>query len=290
MKKKVLLAGGSGCLGREILRILKQEGHLVRALSRRVDTFVALGLESDEVIQADLLDRGSLSGSCDGIDAVISCVGASLDPRRIRDRTGFSEVDFRGNGNLLSVAEAEAVDRFIYVSVFSTPDLSQTKYVEAHERFVELLRASHIEGVVVRPTGFFCMFGELLKMAKRNRGIVIGSGTSRTNPIHEADVAELCVGALYGQELDIPAGGPHVFTRQQMVELGFEVLKKTPRIHRVPPWVVRGIAAAIFPMNRRVAEVLRFMTVVSTVDVVAPRRGERELRTYLEELVDEQPP
>ncbi len=69
-------------------------------------------------------------------------------------------------------------------------------YARAHESFVVLLRDSGLPSTVVRPTGFFSVFGESLHMARKGRGILIGSGGARTNPVHEEDVAAVCVEAL----------------------------------------------------------------------------------------------
>ncbi len=281
------MAGASGRLGRLVVRRLKEEGHLVRALSRRPGR--VRDIRPEELVRGDLRDPASLVGSCAGTDAVISCVGASLQPSIRGDRASYMAVDFQGNRNLLSAAETEGVERFVYVSVHATPELSGTEYVEAHERFATLLGGSSLRSVVVRPTGFFYVFGDLLTMARRGLGLVIGSGDARTNPIHEADVADLCVEALPGTEAELAAGGPRVYTRREIAELAFDVLGRRPRVVRVPPWVFRSAASILAPANPRVAALLRFGVAASTHDVVAPARGDRDLRTYFEALAHDSP-
>lgn len=277
---RVLVAGASGRLGRWVVGRLKDEGHFVRALSRRPGRLE--GIRPDEIVRGDLRDRPSLVGSCAGTDAVISCAGASLQLSLRGNRASYMDVDFHGNRNLLSAAEAEGVERFVYVSVHATPELSETEYVQAHERFVTLLGASSLRRVVVRPTGFFYVFAELLTMACRGIGLVIGSGDARTNPIHEADVADLCVEALQTTEADLAAGGPSVYTRREIAELAFQVLSKRPRVVPVPPWIFRSAASLLAPANPRMAALLRFGVVASTHDVIAPARGDRDLRAYFE--------
>lgn len=277
----VLVVGATGRLGRLVVRRLQEEGHVVRALSRgpgRPDG-------AHEVVRGDLRHPSSLVGSCVGLDAVISCAGASLELSWRGDRSSFLQVDFEGNRNLLSVAEAEGVGRFVYVSAHAPRELPHTEYVEAHERFAALLERASLRSVVVRPTGFFYVFGEILGMARRGLGIVIGSGEARTNPIHEADVAGLCVEALGTDRAAIPAGGPRIYSRREIVELAFDVLGKQPRVARLPPSAFRSVATLMALANPRVAALLRFGVVASTHDLVAPARGTRDLRTYFEKRV-----
>lgn len=281
--RTVLVAGASGRLGREVVDVLWKRGVRVRALTRRPERLRAQGLAEDDVVRADLRRPATLAGACHGVDAVISCAGGSLDLRSLRDRAPYRTTDLAGNANLLSTARSQGVERFVYVSVYSTPELSRTAYVEAHEAFVELLARSGITYAVVRPTGFFYVFLEYLAMARRGRGLVIGSGEAKTNPIHERDVAELCVEALYAPPgAMIDAGGPDVFTRRRTVELAFEALGREPRIATVPAKVFDAAAATMRPLNPRLSELLRFAVAAATTEVVAPSRGKRDLRTYLE--------
>ena len=172
------------------------------------------------------------------------------------------------------------------MSVYSTLALSRTAYVAAREAFAERLARSGLAYALVRPTGFFYVFLEYLAMARRGRGIVIGSGQARTNPIHERDVAELCVEALDAQPgTVIDAGGPHVLTRRRAIELAFEALGREPRLTSVPAGLFGAAAATVRPLNPRVAELVRVIAAASTSDVVAPQRGRRDLRSYLEAAV-----
>lgn len=278
--RKILVAGASGRLGRQVVAGLLERGFAVRALLRRSGQEPAAGVE---VVRGDLLDPASLERVCDGVDAVISCAGASMDLRD-RRRASFEAVDFHGNRNLLECARAAGVRKFVYVSLHSADAVASTEYARGHELFVASLRASGLPATVIRPTGFFYFFGEMLAMARRGRGLVIGPGTCRTNPIHEADVAACCIDALDDDASEIEAGGPDVFTRRELAELAFEVLGKAPRILHVPPALMRGVAAVARPFNPRIAALVRFGVEVSLVDVVAPVRGTRTLRAYFEAL------
>lgn len=278
--RPVLVAGAGGHLGAEILRRLSDSGARFRVATRNPSRLAQSSVARADIIQCDLRRDGDAEKVVSGVSAVISCVGASLDLRSFRDRASYASVDHELNLRLLEAALAAGVERYIYVSVFSTPELSRTAYVRAHERFAAELVTRDIRSVIIRPTGFFYSYVEMLRMAERGRGIVIGSGEARINPIHEADVAHECVRALSCTESVIDAGGPEVFTRLDIQRLAFQVLERAPRITRVPaaPFRTGALVTRIF--HRRLGELLEFGTVASTVDIVAPGRGRLRLEDH----------
>jgi uncharacterized protein YbjT (DUF2867 family) len=280
---RVLLAGATGTLGRAAIGQLKQRGDFVRGLGRFVPTLRRLPL--DETFEGDLTNPESLEGCCDGIDTVISCAGASMRLDTWGDQLSFTAVDFAGNRNLLAEAQRASVAKFVYVSLHAAESLLYTEYARAHERFVELLRRSGLPFTVVRPTGFFSFFGEILRMAQKGQGIVLGSGAARTNPVHEDDVAAVCAEAVRSAESEISVGGPDTFTRREIVELAFEVVGKTPRIRKISPWLFRGLTAPVRLLNPRIHSLMAFGAAVSVIDVVAPAVGRRDLRTCFHSLL-----
>lgn len=286
--RKVLVAGATGTLGRAVVRRLKEQGHWARGLGRSVPRL--RGLPLDETFEGDLTNPESLRGCCDGVDAVLSCAGASMQITDLGDRRSFESVDFAGNRNLLAEARRAAVGKFVYVSLHAADRLLATEYARAHERFVALLRESGLPSTVVRPTGFFSVFGEVLHMARKGRGVLIGSGEARTNPVHEADVAAVCVEALDRQDAETAVGGPEVMSRRRIAELAFEVLGTQPRILSIPPWMFHTLVAPARLWNRRLHALMVFGAAVSVVDVVAPAVGQRDLRSYFRELAADHRP
>jgi uncharacterized protein YbjT (DUF2867 family) len=283
---KILVAGATGTLGRAAVAQLKERGDFVRGLGRVVPWLRQLPL--DETFEGDLTSPESLEGCCDGVDTVLSCAGASMRLDTWGDRHSFTAVDFAGNRNLLAEAQRASVGRFVYVSLYGAESLLNTEYARTHEQFVELLRRSGLPYTVIRPTGFFGFFGEILRMAQKGNGVVIGSGATRTNPVHEEDVAAVCAEAVRGTESEMSVGGPDIFTRREIVELAFDVVGKKPRIRSVPPWLFRGLVAPMRLLNPRMHALMAFGAAVSAIDVVAPAVGKRDLRTYFNGLAQQE--
>jgi uncharacterized protein YbjT (DUF2867 family) len=281
--RKALVAGATGQLGKCVLTELKQRGYAVRAIARDAGKLAGLGI--DETVTADLTEPETLRGVADGVEFVISCAGATMNMNNFGDRKSFYEVDHQGNRNLLAEAKRAGVKKFVYVSLACADQLRRTEYADAHEKFVEDLRASGMPHTVVRPTGFFGFMLEILKFAGKGRGILIGDGACRTNPIHQADVAAACVEAVESNQPEMAVGGPDVLTRRQITEQAFDVLQRKPNVMSISPGVFKLIISPLRLVNRRIHALMDFGIAVTQIDVVAPAYGSRQLRTYFEDAV-----
>jgi uncharacterized protein YbjT (DUF2867 family) len=237
----------------------------------------------EEVVVGDLTDnRSDLVGACRGAEIVISVAGQSTASRRLPDRRGFNEVDYWGNVRLIEAAEAAGSRRFLYLSVFDAGRLAGLEYVDAHERVVERLKGGKLEPTIVRANGFFSAYRELLEMAAAGRRIpLFANGEARSNPIHEADLATLCLDALEAGTAEVDVGGPEILTRRQEIDLAFDAVKCEPRTARLHPLVAKVAGTALRLVDRRRAATIAFIAAVNATDMVAPRHGERRLGDYL---------
>lgn len=276
----ILVAGATGQLGRCVIRELKQQGHRVRVIARN-----PANIDADETKQADLTKPETLNSACAGVDAVISCAGASMKMGGLGNRQSFYQVDWQGNVNLLVEAQRQRVPKFVYVSLAHANKIRQVEYADAHARFAEALRESGLPYTIVSPTGFFGFMLEILKYAKQGRGVLIGAGSCRTNPIHEADVARACVEALPSNERELPVGGPEFFTRKEITELAFDVLGRPPKLMKVPPNVFKALIMPLKLINPRLHALMDFGIAVTQVDCVAPAYGQQRLRDYFNAAV-----
>ncbi len=278
LMRRVLVAGATGYLGGFVARELKARGAFVRALARSPEKLDRNSV--DEIVAAEVTRPETFEHVCDGIDVVFSSVGIT----RQRDGLTFRDVDFQGNKNLLEVAMRAGVGKFVYVSALGGPGLRHLDIVDAHEAFVDELKASGIGHAVLRPTGYFSDLGEVLAMARKGRVWLIGSGENRVNPIHGADLAVACADAIAGDAQEIDVGGPQTMTWREVAALAFEVLGRPARVSRVPEWLMWGVVRLVRVFNRHQGELLAFFTTMATTDVVAPSTGTHTLETHFREL------
>ena len=289
--QKVLVAGATGYLGRFVVQEFSRRGYWVRALARNPEKLEQTGpfLEPaltdrvNEVFIGQVTRPETLQGLCDDIDIVFSSIGIT----RQKDKLTFRDVDYQGNRNILDIALSKSVKKFIYVSVFNAHLFEYLEIVKAHEDFVRDLQDCGLDYAVIRPTGYFSDMSEFLKMAKSGRVYLIGNGENRINPIHGADLAKVCVDAVTGTEREVPVGGPVTYSVNEIAELAFSVLKKKPKITRIPPWLAKLAVRVVRPFNKQASQLVEFFVTAGQSDGVAPTTGTQTLGSYYEELASQ---
>ncbi len=285
----VLVAGATGYLGKHVVEELKKRGYWIRALVRNPKKLELVGpfLEPavkdmvDEVFIGDVTKPETLKGVCKGIDIVFSSVGIT----RQKEKVSFWDVDYRGNLALLREALNEGVSKFIFVSVFRARDFLDIEGLKAREMVVDELDKSGMDYTVIRPTGFFSDMSEFLKMAKKGRVYLIGNGENKINPIHGADLANVCADSINLDEKEIAIGGPEVFKYIDVARLAFDVIGKEPKITKIPAKIVKPFIYLLRPFNKKNYILAKFFYTAMTNDFVAPKTGKRKLRDYFRELI-----
>jgi len=275
--KKVLIAGTTGYLGKHIVKEFKRQGYWIRALTRNSDKLKSLSDYIDDEFVGEITNTKSLRGICKDIDIVFSAIGITKQ----KDNLTYMDVDYQGNNNLLKEAKDEGVSKFIYISVLNAEKLENLKGIQAKLKFTEELKTSGLDYSIIHPNGFFSDMLEYLKMAKRGKGYVFGSGEYKINPIHGEDLAEVCVNSVGKIKKEISVGGPDILTHSEILEIAFESLAKTVKISKIPIWVKNCILLTLrtFTSVKTYGPIEFFMTVLS-VDMVAPSYGKHHLKEY----------
>lgn len=275
--KKVLVAGATGYLGQSVVRALKAKGYWIRALGRSAAKLARVEGYADELFIGEVTDPDSLIGLCDGIDIVFSSVGIT----RQKDGLTYKDVDYQANKNLLTMAEAAAVSQFMYVHVLNAEKLEHVAMVQAKQAFVDDLKRSTLDHTVICPTGFFSDMEEILAMARSGRVYLFGDGSRRINPIHGADLAEVCADALVSPESQIDIGGPEVFTYREIAGLAFDALEQREKITCIPKFLVSAAVGALrWLAPAKVYGPVQFMASVMTMDVIGKPHGQRRLADH----------
>jgi len=286
--QKVLVAGGTGYLGRFVVQEFNQRGYWVRVLARNPGKLEETGPFQEpaiidhvsEVFTGQVTEPETLPGLCDDIDIVFSSVGIT----RQKDKLTYMDVDYQGNRNILDIALMKRVKKFIYVSVFNAHMLENLAIIRAHEDFVRDLQDCGLDYTVIRPTGYFSDMTEFFAMAKSGRVYLVGDGENKINPVHGADLAKVCVDAVTSKKYEIPVGGPVTYSMREIADLAFSALNKKPRVTRIPLWVATLAVRLIRLFNKQMADLADFFLAAGQGDGVAPATGRHTLDSYYREL------
>lgn len=279
---KILVAGASGYLGKYILEELDNWKIPAIALVRAPEKLKDLKHRKIRIVQAEVTRPETLSGVCKDVETVISTVGIT----RQKDGLSYMDVDYQANVNLLQEAERAGVKKFIYVSVIDGDKLRHLKVTEAKEQFVDVLKASGLEYTVIRPNGFFSDLRDVLFMAEKGRVVLFGDGELKLNPIHGADLAEVCVRAIAQKEKEIVVGGPDILTQNEIAEMALCAWNKPANIVHLPGWIrlLMLNTAKVFLPTQRFGPLEFFLTLVAR-DNIATRHGTHRLQDFFNEEV-----
>ena len=276
---KVVLAGAFGRLGSDILRALVRDGHDVLAVDmvlRELD-----GIEgSYEKKQVDVTRPEQLKGLCDGADAVITTVGLT---RASAEVTNY-DIDYQGNLNLLNEAKRAGVKKFAYVSVLKADKAPKVPMLHAKYLLEEALKASGIDYVIFRPTGYFYDIAKVFKpMIEKGEVTLLGKKPVSANVIDTTDLADFMLLHLNDKNVTYDIGGTETYTYEQIARMFFAAAGKEPVIRHAPPFLF-DVLAFINKLKKNGKEViLRFSKWTLTESMVAEHRfGRLSFKEYIE--------
>ncbi len=278
-QQPILLLGGTGRLGREIAAVLYAHGFETFALVRNMARAGAIRGLAKHITKVRSLQADHFKG----MDTVISALGKSISPLD-NGRYSFREVDEAINLAAIRLAVEAGVRKFIYVSVYNAEHLPHLEYCRVHTRVEEALAASGMEYTIVKPVALFSAFRDLYEMALKGRLLALGKGVNRTNPIHEKDVARLCVQAINNRRKRICAGGPVVYTRAEIHDIIARGAGRRQRLPVMPAWPVKAMLPVVRLTNVHLYHKLRFFLSVMEEDLIAPVEGHMRLEDYIDIL------
>lgn len=248
---KVLVTGGTGFVGQEIVRELVARQHLVRLLVRDpyAPAVTALGHRHPlELRQADLQARAQLEEAAEGVEAIVHLVGiiGEIGPQT------FERLHTRATQNLVLAAQARGVRRFVHMSALGTRPAARSRYHRTKWEAEEAVRRSGLDFTIFRPSliygprdHFVNQFDQISRFSPLLP--VLGPGTARMTPIPVEDVARCFVQALeeprsLGRTFDL--GGP-ALTFNEILDAILRVRRRRRWKVHVPWPVARGLAATM---------------------------------------------
>ena len=188
------ITGGTGFVGKTLIRLALSQGHRVRALTRSAQP------EQDGIEWiAGALDRPeSLRALAKGSDAVIHVAGVV----NAADRAGFEAGNVGGTLAMIEAARDAGVRRFIHVSSLSAREPELSVYGWSKARAETLVQASGLDWTIVRPPAIFGPEDremlDLFRMARR--GFVLLPPEGRISVLEVSDLARLLLAVLPASE------------------------------------------------------------------------------------------
>ena len=240
--KLVTLIGGSGFVGRNIVRALAKQGYRVRVACRRPDLAGHLqplgNLGQIQMVQANVRFPQSLDAACRDSDTVINLVGLLANS----GQQTFQACHVAGAEACAKAAQAAGARRFIQISAIGADLEAEANYARTKAEGERAVQAAFPGAVILRPSiifgpedGFFNRFAGMARISPILP--LIGGGETKFQPVFAGDVA-LAVAAIVdgkgepGQIYEL--GGPEVLSFKQLLEFVLETTHRSRLLVPVP--------------------------------------------------------
>jgi uncharacterized protein YbjT (DUF2867 family) len=261
----ITVFGGTGFLGRHIVRRLSKAGYRLRIATRRPNEALFLKTNGTpgqiDIVQANIRDAASIAVALDGADAVINAVGILYESGKQK----FDAVQARGAALIADAAAKQGLAHMVHISAIGADGDSASAYAQSkatgEAAVLDLMPQAHIlrPSIVIGPEDdFFNRFAAMAMLAPALP--LIGGGDTRYQPVSVFDVAEAVAACLNGAASGIyEIGGPDIFSFKQLMEM---LNKETGRNRLLVP--LPFFAASM------IAAIAQFSTLVGMQPLLTP--------------------
>ncbi|MDI5935995.1 complex I NDUFA9 subunit family protein [Halomonas kalidii] len=249
----ITVFGGTGFLGRAIVRELVDAGQTVRIAARH-PALPDWAEDGDrlELASADIRDEASTASALAGASAAVNAVSLYVPTRQ----ASFEAVHVDGASRLARLARRADIERLVQISGIGATPHSDSAYVRARARGETAVLDALPRAIIVRPSVLFGPGDAFLStLAGLTRLPVIplfGQGETRLQPVHVVDVARALI-RLLGEPLTerrlFELGGPDVMRYREILELVLAHRKRDRRLLPVPfvAWRTLATLASVLP-------------------------------------------
>ncbi len=279
-KPLICVFGGSGFVGRHVVKALARTGARIRVAVRRPNEAMYLlpagNVGQIQIFPANVRDDASVAEAVKDADVVINLVGILAQWGAQK----FGAVHAEGAGRVARAAKAAGVRRFIHMSAIGADAQSKSRYASSKAEGEAAVHTAFPEATIIRPSvifgpedRFFNLFAWMASISPILP--LIGGGKTKFQPVYVSDVAEAFArvagdAGLQGRTFEL--GGPDVMSFKEILQL---ICTSTHRHPLLLPWPfflasINAFFLQVLPnplLTVDQVRMLRHDTVVSDSDV-----------------------
>ncbi len=300
--KQVTVFGGSGFVGRAIVRALANEGHQVRVACRRIALAEPLKTAGDvgqvTLMRANLRMPASVANAIKGSDAVINAAGIPFQ----RGRQRYQAVHVEGARAIAEAARAAGVQRLVHISGIGADSRgSKNAYIRSKVDAEDAVIAGFESATILRLSVVFgpddVMFNRMAKIAALAPFVpVVGNGRAKVQPVFAGDVGAAAATVLTRPDTAksvFELGGPRVYTYREIAALTLREIDRDKPVIGVPAGLMKiaGWFAEFLPVPPLTHDQVDLLTTDNVVRAgaktladlgIVPTAAESILPTYLD--------
>ncbi len=272
----VTVFGGSGFLGRYVVRRLAAEGARVRVVCRRPQ--LAMHMKPMGEVGQITLERADLAGGA-AVDRLVAGSSHVVNLIGILFEWGgqkFEVLQAEVPGRIARAAKAAGAERLVHVSAIGADAASGAAYARTKAAGEQAVREGFPEATILRPSVVFGPEDDFFNRFAQMAGIspflpLIDGGTTRFQPVYVDDVARAVMVALtepghQGRTYEL--GGPNVYSFKELLEYLLHELNRKRLLLPLPSRIARWQARFMEylpkpPLTRDQVELLKHDNVVA---------------------------
>ena len=246
----VTVFGGSGFLGRYIVRAYARRGWRVRVAVRRPDLAHFLtplgGVGQVQAVQANLRYPESVAAAVAGVHIVVNAAGVKTQG----GRQSFEAVHTFGSREVALAAKAAGVETLIQISGIGADAASANGYIASKGRADAAVRDAFPDAIVFKPSvvfgpedEFFNRFAELARLLPVLP--LFGGGDVKLQPVYVGDIGLAAASAIDGMALagkDYELGGPQVMTLREAMQRTLAIVERKRSLVPLPLGISKRLA------------------------------------------------
>ena len=258
----VTVFGGSGFLGRHVVRALAKRGYRVRVAVRRPDLAGFLqplgSVGQIHAVQANVRYPASIEAAAREADVVVNLVGILFE----RGRQRFDAVQAYGAESVALAATAFGA-RLVHVSAIGADEHATSHYARSKAMGEKLVRAAVPTAVVLRPSVLFGQeddfFNKFAAIARLSPALpLVGGGHTLFQPVFAGDVATAVVAAIEDRAQDgkfegttdgkiYELGGPEVKSFRELMQFVLTTIERRRLLVPIP-FALAKVQAAVLQL------------------------------------------
>lgn len=203
----ITVFGGTGFLGRAIVRHFVESGVAVRIAARHPSAPEFAGASNQiELQSADVRDENSVAEAVNGATGVVNAVGLYVE----KGKATFDTIHVEGAERIARRAREANIRKLVHISGIGADPGSASKYVRARAHGEQRVQSAFPEAVILRPSVLFgpndAFLGALKTVTRLPVVPLFGKGTTRLQPVYVEDVARAVL-----QALETPGAAGRIF-------------------------------------------------------------------------------
>ncbi len=280
--KLITIIGGSGFIGRHIVRNLAKRGYRIRVACRRPDLaghVLPLGTPGQiALVQANVRYPASVAAACEGAFAVINLPSVLYSS----GSQSFEALNVFGSDAVAKAARAAKAQMLIHTSALGADASSKSRYASSKAEGEARARAAFPGTIVLRPSVVFGpedqFFNKFAAMARFSPVLPMIGAETKFQPVFVGDIAEAVAvlvdrGVADGKTYEL--GGPSTMTMRQVLDFVLATVQRTRLKANLPFGVAAliGAVAGLLPKPQLTLDQVELLKSDNVVSAAAENEG-----------------